>query len=501
MRLAMGRKITMARNPWKVLALGSLHAHPPRGHGVPAFPGRRDRALAGRAAQATASRRTRGGGVHLVVPGRPGPGGERHSGTSVSVLSAPLGAADARRGRARPDATRPALPRDGAVLRGGRHGRGLGAVPGPALRRHPRALALFGWAAQRARPAALVTTFYGVEVRWVKTAMPFLKGFLRWAARRSDRVVAISSYTAEEVRQLVQVPIEVIPYTTSLPAPAPRAGRRAAAAPFTVLFVGRLVERKGVSHLVDAVSVLRSGVDVRLVIVGDGAERARIEARVREHGLDGRVAVRGRVSEAELQAAYAAADAFVLPAVVDRRGDTEGLGVVLLEAMNHRVPVIASASGGITDIVEDGVSGLLVPPGDARARAAGWGGAARRGAGGAGARRTWPRAWETPGTVGYMSASAGKRLPVAGWRSTRRPCAGPSGPAALRPRRSAGPLAAGGRVPPPAPPRASRPRTRSRTASARPAPAAAPGRETRGCPAGTRSVRSARTPLPGSRGR
>src|ERR1051326_4422741 len=200
----------------------------------------------------------------------------------------------------------------------------------------PFPLALFGWAAQRARPAALVTTFYGVEVRWVKTAMPFLKGFLRWAARRSDRVVAISSYTAEEVRQLVQVPIEVIPYTTSLPAPAPRARPRGPAAAPTGPVGGR----------------------------GGGG------ARCREHGRDGRGAVRGRVSEGELQAAYAAADAFVLPAVVDRRGDTEGLGVVLLEAMNHRVPVIASASGGITDIVEDGVSGLLVPPGDARALAA-----------------------------------------------------------------------------------------------------------------------------------
>ena len=234
----------------------------------------------------------------------------------------------------------------------------------------PFPLALFGWAAQRARPAALVTTFYGVELRWVKTAMPFLSGFLKWAARRSDRVVAISSYTADEVRELVQVPIEVIPYTTSLPTPAPRAGHRTAGAPLTVLFVGRLVERKGVSHLVDAASRLLPSVDVRLVIVGDGPERARIEARIREQGLDGRVVVRGRVSEAELQAAYAAADAFVLPAVVDRRGDTGGLGVVLLEAMNHRVPVIASAIGGITDIVEDGVSGLLVPPGDATALAA-----------------------------------------------------------------------------------------------------------------------------------
>src|SRR5206468_10067353 len=59
----------------------------------------------------------------------------------------------------------------------------------------------------------------------------------------------------------------------------------------------------------------------------------------------------------------------VLPAVIDRRGDTEGLGVVLLEAMHHRVPVVASRIGGITDIVADGVSGLLVPPGDPNALA------------------------------------------------------------------------------------------------------------------------------------
>src|SRR6266581_2582479 len=89
----------------------------------------------------------------------------------------------------------------------------------------PLPLALFGWAAQRARPARLVTTFYGVELRWVKGALPFLKGFLAWAARRSDRVSAISNYTAGELRELADVPIEVIPYTSSIPAvtPAPAA--------------------------------------------------------------------------------------------------------------------------------------------------------------------------------------------------------------------------------------------------------------------------------------
>ncbi len=57
-------------------------------------------------------------------------------------------------------------------------------------------------------------------------------------------------------------------------------------------------------------------------------------------------------------------DIFVLPAIVDAGGDTEGLGMVLLEAMRYEKPVVASAVGGIPDIVEDGVSGLLVPPGD-----------------------------------------------------------------------------------------------------------------------------------------
>lgn len=231
----------------------------------------------------------------------------------------------------------------------------------------PMPLALFGWAAQRARRAPLVSTFYGVELRWVKGALRPLKWLVRWAARRSDRVVAISSYTAAELRELVEVPVEVIPYTAALPPRGPQS-RAATGNASTVLFVGRLVERKGVGHLIEAVARLQR--PLRLVVVGDGPERPRLEALAQSRGVLDRVEFRGKVSDADLWRAYGSADVFVLPSVLDARGDTEGLGVVLLEAMNYGVPVIASNVGGIVDIVVDQETGILVPPGDAAALAA-----------------------------------------------------------------------------------------------------------------------------------
>ena len=134
----------------------------------------------------------------------------------------------------------------------------------------PMPLALLGWAAQRAHRAPLVSTFYGVELRWVKGSLRALKWLVRWAARRSDRVVAISSYTAHELRELADVPIEVIPYTTALPAPPSLP--KATGGPPVLLFVGRLVERKGVPYLIEAMGLLRD-LPIRLIVVGDGPER------------------------------------------------------------------------------------------------------------------------------------------------------------------------------------------------------------------------------------
>ena len=227
--------------------------------------------------------------------------------------------------------------------------------------------AVFGWAARLAdRRTRLIMQFYSIELRWVRHRLRPLMGFIRRAITSADRVVAISTSTAREIEHAVPgVPVEVIPYAVEMPAlPA-----EATPAEPTILFVGRLVERKGVGYLIDAVAQLPTTLRAKLVIIGDGPDRPALEARARASNSPHPVEFRGWVTPDELHAAYASATAFALPAVVDERGDTEGLGMVLLEAMSYRVPVVTTALGGITDIVTDGENGLIVPPNDAPALA------------------------------------------------------------------------------------------------------------------------------------
>jgi len=234
--------------------------------------------------------------------------------------------------------------------------------------------ALFGWSARRGAGGGtrLVTLWYGIELRWVKSRLPWLKQFLKWALRTSDQVAAISSYTAREIAELVHVPVRVIPYglgfTESQPGTRDKGlGNRDS---FQILYVGNLIPRKGVRYLIDALKRLPPTIPAKLLILGEGTDRPKLEAQVRDLGLNGRVSMPGRVPDPDLHRALREANVFVLPSIVDKRGDTEGLGVVLLEAMSYRVPVIGSAIGGITDIISDGETGLLVPHEDSAAIAA-----------------------------------------------------------------------------------------------------------------------------------
>jgi glycosyltransferase involved in cell wall biosynthesis len=125
-----------------------------------------------------------------------------------------------------------------------------------------------------------------------------------------------------------------------------------------VVFLGRVVAAKGVATLVEAAARLRTP-DVEVLLVGDGSERARVERAARRLGVADRVHVTGFVRHEQVPAVLASADVLVLPSLY------EELGTVLIEAMQAGLPAVASRVGGIPELVQDHVTGLLVEPGDA----------------------------------------------------------------------------------------------------------------------------------------
>lgn len=131
-----------------------------------------------------------------------------------------------------------------------------------------------------------------------------------------------------------------------------------------LLFVGRLAGVKGVSVLLEALEHIRPTFsDLRLTMIGDGPERRELEAEVEKRGMKEMVKFAGYRSQDEVARALQEADMLVLPSFA------EGVPVVLMEAMAARIPVVATRVAGIPELVEDGVSGLLVPPGDSGALA------------------------------------------------------------------------------------------------------------------------------------
>ena len=213
----------------------------------------------------------------------------------------------------------------------------------------------------------VVLNFHGAELLLMRRKK-WIRPILHWLLGQSEAALCNSSFTRGRILDVRRVEVELSPYGTTLPETEtpPRAARRADD-PFTMLFVGRHIERKGIEHLIDAMAFL-DGERFRLKIVGGGDLTDRLKERARRTG-DARIEFTGKLSSEDLARAYAQADVFVLPAVVDSKGDTEGLGVVLIEAAEMGLPLVASNVGGIPDVVVDAESGLLVPPADPQALA------------------------------------------------------------------------------------------------------------------------------------
>ncbi len=139
----------------------------------------------------------------------------------------------------------------------------------------------------------------------------------------------------------------------------------------SIVTTARLIEIKGIEHAIRAIANLPASLRnrVRYDVIGEGPLRGDLESLAAELGVAERVRFRGTLMQDEVLAALEAAHLFVLPSIVMPDGTGEGMGVAIMEAMAVGVPVVASRSGGIPELVADGERGLLVPPGEAEALA------------------------------------------------------------------------------------------------------------------------------------
>jgi glycosyltransferase involved in cell wall biosynthesis len=141
-------------------------------------------------------------------------------------------------------------------------------------------------------------------------------------------------------------------------------------APLRLVAVGRLVPKKGYGVLIDACARLRqAGIPHLLHVVGDGPLREALHENAWQAGVADSVDFAGWAAEPAVRAAYAWADVFCCPSVITTDGDRDGLPNVLVEAMATGLPAVGSAISGIPEAIDDGATGLLVPPGDAAALA------------------------------------------------------------------------------------------------------------------------------------
>lgn len=210
----------------------------------------------------------------------------------------------------------------------------------------------------------LVASFHGAEVALAKRKGHY-RPVLKWITHNLDAAISNSRSTARAVRELTGVEPRVIPWGP--PRGAVDLSRKPEEAAPTgglpiVLAVGRVIERKGFPVLVRAAERLRG--KARVVVVGGGEDEAKVRREVEKRKVGDVVELVGRLPNEELAELYARCAVFCLPAIIDSRGETEGLGVVLLEAMSHGKPVVASDLGGIPDAVKDGETGLLIPHDD-----------------------------------------------------------------------------------------------------------------------------------------
>ncbi len=223
---------------------------------------------------------------------------------------------------------------------------------------------LVGWMVSLLSNRPLLVTLHGTDLRILRGSKLF-RPLARKIFKRAKGVTCVSSFLRDYLVQsgliekgkikILPMPVDAEKFKPQKPS---QKGRK------TILCVARFTRQKGLDYLIQAARILLDRkFDCEVKIVGGGPEQGYLERKVEGLGLSERVFLLDGVPQEELCFLYAEADVVVLPST------EEGFGLVLVEAQFCKRPVIGTDSGGIPDIIQDKITGLLVKPKDSLALA------------------------------------------------------------------------------------------------------------------------------------
>ncbi len=215
------------------------------------------------------------------------------------------------------------------------------------------------------QPLRVITTLHGTDITLVGQEASFHE-ITKFSIERSDMVTAVSSFLRDETYRTfgcTDCNVEVIPNFVNLDEyqPDPAAGRDALApeGDRIIAHVSNFREVKRVRDVVRIFARIRKAMPATLVMVGDGPERGDAEREAEQLGIRAAVRFLGRLDR--VATILQASDLFLLPS------QTESFGLAALEAMACGVPAVASRAGGLPEVIDDGVCGILEPPGSVEA--------------------------------------------------------------------------------------------------------------------------------------
>jgi phosphatidyl-myo-inositol dimannoside synthase len=225
---------------------------------------------------------------------------------------------------------------------------------------------LIPWLASFFRPVRYAVYTYGTEILFLQKRT-FRGWILKKVLEKAFLLYSISHYTVSLLRDAgISNETAIIPPRVAVPLRIESFGK--APKKFLkngfpqILGVGRLVQRKGFGALIEALALLPPDMLWQCVIAGDGPLGPQLRAICSKRTISHRVEFKKGLSDEELSSEYDRSSIFVLPAA--KNGGVEGFGIVLIEAMAHKVPVIAGRTGGVAEVLENGTCGILVEPGD-----------------------------------------------------------------------------------------------------------------------------------------